>query len=126
MRKYLPLLLLFILFNLIFTIFRENPLLAGYDINFILVANIILFALTVLGFLIVTGKAGTISTHAFMRGIYLSFLLKMFVIVTALFIFISVFRQVNKPAIFVSMGMYIVYTGVEVFQLMKMVRNTQK
>ncbi len=125
MRKYLPLLLLFILFNLIFTIFRENPLLAGYDINFIWL-QLISCMFTVLGFLIVTGKAGTISTHAFMRGIYLSFLLKMFVIVTALFIFISVFRQVNKPAIFVSMGMYIVYTGVEVFQLMKMVRNTQK
>lgn len=126
MRKYLPLSVLFVFFSLVLVIFREKLTGMGLDTRFTLFANVILFAVTILGFVIISGNAGSKSIHAFLRGVYLSFLLKMFVVVAALFIFISVFKEVNKPAIFVSMGLYIVYSIVEVFQLMKIGGNTQK
>lgn len=126
MRRYLPLSVLFVTFCVILGIFKEKLESGGLDVQFTLFANIILFVVTVLGFAIISDKAGSKNIHAFLRGVYLSFLLKMFVVVAALFIFISVFREVNKPAIFVSMGMYIVYSIAEVFQLMKIGRNTQK
>lgn len=126
MRKYLPLAILFVMFSAVLGIFKEKLVSLGLDVQFTFFANIILFIVTVSGFAIISGKGGSKNIHAFLRGVYLSFLLKMFVVVTALFIFISVFREVNKPAVFVSMGMYIVYSIAEVFQLMKTGRNTQQ
>ena len=114
---------MFVFFNVILLSFKEFMIKSGFDVNFILVANIILFGITILGFVIVSGQASSSNIHAFMRGVYTSFLLKMFAIITALFIFISLFKNVNKPAILTSMGLYIIYSATEVFQLMKIVRE---
>jgi Kef-type K+ transport system membrane component KefB len=58
------------------------------------------------------------------RGLYASLMLKMFVIIGGLFIYIYGFRgSVNVPALFVAMVLYLVYTSIEVKQLMKIARK---
>lgn len=123
MKKLIPLFVLFSLVTGLLATYKSALQKMGLHVNFVLGVNIILFVLATAALLLVSRRAAAESTHVFMRGVYSSFLLKMFVIVAALFIFITLFKEVNKPAIFVSMGLYILYTGVEVFQLMKLVRN---
>jgi hypothetical protein len=123
-KKFIPVIGLFLLINLIVFIFGNSLKEYGFDIGFLIVANLILFLLTFLGFYIQTRGVRSTNIHAFIRGIYSSFLIKMFVIVGAILIYILVMGgEANKPSILTSMGIYLVYTFLEVVQLMKIARK---
>jgi hypothetical protein len=123
-KKFIPVIGLFLLINLIVIIFGNSLKEYGFDFGFLIVANLILFLLTFLGFYIQTRGVRSTNIHAFIRGIYSSFLIKMFVIVGAILIYILVMGgEANKPSILTSMGIYLIYTFLEVVQLMKIARK---
>jgi hypothetical protein len=123
-KKFIPVIGLFLLINLVVFIFGNSMKEYGFNIAFLLVANAILFILTFLGFYIQTKGVRSTNINAFIRGVYSSLLLKMFVIVVAILIYILVMGgEANKPAILASMGIYLVYTSLEVIQLMKIARK---
>lgn len=123
-KKFIPVIGLFLLVNLIVFMFGNSLKEYGFNIGFLVVANALLFLLTFFGFYIQTKGIGSTNINAFIRGIYLSLLLKMFVIVGAILIYILVMGgQANKPSLFASMGIYLVYTFLEVIQLMKIARK---
>ena len=63
----------------------------------------------------------TKNTPAFLRGVYGGIMLKLFSCLIIAFIYIMTYKKnVNKPALFFCMGLYIVYTFVEVKALMKL------
>lgn len=124
LKKFIPVITLFILINLLVLIFKDLLISNGFEINFLLGANVVLFLLSSFGFFIQTKGVNSANINAFIRGIYSSILLKMFVIVAAIFIYIYVTGgQVNKPALFTSMTIYLIYTSIEVIQLMKIARR---
>lgn len=124
LKKLLPVIVFFILINALVVIFGYALIAAGFNVGFLLAANVILFILTCFGFFIQTKGVRSTNVHAFIRGVYSSLLLKMFVIVIAIVIYILVMGgQVNKPSLFTSMGIYLVYTSMEVIQLMKIARK---
>ncbi|PZP50105.1 MAG: hypothetical protein DI598_06300, partial [Pseudopedobacter saltans] len=60
------------------------------------------------------------------RSIQGSFLLKLFVLVSATFIYVyTVGPARNKPAIFIGMGLYVLYTVLEVRDAFKLLRQKQ-
>ena len=123
-KKFIPIIILFVVINLLLLIFKESLNVKGFQLNFVFVANLILFLLSSFGFFIQTKSANSSNINAFIRGVYSSLLMKMFVIVAAIFIYIFVTGgEVNKPAIFASMGIYLLYTSIEVVQLMKIARK---
>ncbi len=123
-KKFIPVIALFIFINVFLLIFKNYLTQNGFEINFILIANVILFLLSSFGFFIQTKGVNSSNINAFIRGIYSSLLMKMFVIVAAIFIYIFVTGgQVNKPSLFVSMAIYLLYTSIEVIQLMKIARR---
>jgi hypothetical protein len=62
--------------------------------------------------------------NAFIRGVYSSLLLKMVIIMIAVIIYIFITGgKVNKPSLFTSIGIYFLYTSIEVTQLMKIARR---
>lgn len=124
-RKLLPETILFLAVSAALMFWR-NPLeAAGFGVNFILVANVILFLLSTFAFWVQTRNIHSPSGHAFMRGIYLSVVVKMLLVMTAILIYIVVAEgEVNKKAIFVSMGLYVLYAVFEVYQLMKIARGS--
>jgi len=124
LKKLFPVIVVFILINVLAFIFRNTLNVAGFNVDFLLAANVVLFLLTCFGFFIQTKGVRSTNIHAFIRGVYSSLLLKMFVIVGAIVIYILIMGgQVNKPALFTSMGIYLVYTSIEVIQLMKIARK---
>jgi len=67
----------------------------------------------------------TKNNHAFFRWVYGSIMIKLFVLAGVAFVYIMVTKKdVNKPGLFFCMGLYIVYTFIEVSGLMKV--NKQK
>jgi len=116
--------LLFILINILVFIFKSSLIALGFNIGFLLTSNVILFLLSFFGFFIQKKGVSSTNINAFIRGVYSSTLLKLFVIVIAIVIYILVMHgEVNKPSLFTAMAIYIIYTSVEVIQLMKLARK---
>ena len=123
-KSFTPFIILFIITNILIVLFKSRLLVIDYDVPFIWVANLIVFFLTLLGYYLQLRGADSANFNHFLRGIYSSLLMKMFIIIGGLVIYIVVAGgKVNTPAILISMGLYLIYTAIEVIQLMKIVRN---
>ena len=123
-RIFLPVILVFIVLNsfiLIFKTFLENK---GFDRDFLIIANLLLFVLSVTGFYLQRKGIQSNNTNAFIRGVYSSMLLKLFVCMIAVLVYVFIKTSgVNKPALFASIGIYILYTAFEVAALMRFARE---
>ena len=123
-KPVLPLVLVFILINAF--LLSAKGILARWeaDRDMLLIGNLILFIITFVSFFL--GKKGLNSSnpHAFVRSVYTSMMLKLFACAIAAFIYIASYRnEVNKPALFMLMGLYLLYTFIEVSILTKMLRQ---
>lgn len=124
LKKFIPVIIFFGFTILLILVLKRSLISRGFDISFLVIADIILFLLSFFGFLVQTKGVTSSNVHAFVRGLYLSLLLKMFVIIGAILIYIfAMGGSVNKPALFTSMAFYLVYTSIEVIQLMKIARK---
>lgn len=123
-RKFLPVAIPCIISMILIVVFKNQLASFGFDINFLLFANLLLYFLSYLSFIILLKGIGSKSSHAFVRGLYSSLILKMIVIIGALLIYIYAFGgTVNIPGIFTAMALYLIYTFIEVKQLMKIARK---
>lgn len=123
-KIFFPLLLLFILLNGFFL--AGKSLLDKYSIdqNVLIGGNLILFAVTALSFYVSQRSLSSKNPNASVRSLYGSFMIKFFVIAIAAFAYImAVKKNVNKPALLICMGLYIVYTFVEVSSLQKLLKQ---
>jgi hypothetical protein len=119
-RKYiLPLLLIFLFTNAFFLTGKSFLEKKGFELNALIIGNLVLFAAGLISFLIVqkgiTGK----NNAAFIRRVYGGFVGKLMVILGGVIIYIMV-AKVNKPAIMVLMFLYLLYTVAEVSALMRL------
>src|SRR5688500_17121320 len=115
--------LLFILLTAVFIAGRGT--LEKYDIaqDLLLWGNLLLFAITALSYFMAIRGLKNPNPHAFVRAVYSSILLKLFVCLIAAFVYIAIVRkELNKPAFFTLMGLYLVYTMLEVTQLTRQLR----
>jgi FtsH-binding integral membrane protein len=79
-----------------------------------------LLLITLLSYLLAKRSLTSSNPHAFVRGVYSGIILKLFVSMIAAFVYISIYkRDLNKPAFFTLMGLYLVYTFIEVSILTK-------
>ena len=123
-RAFLPIVILFIVLNGFFIGGRALLERWGADQDVLIIGNVILFAITMISFLVAQKGLKSPNTHAFIRSVYGSIMLKLFACLIAAFIYIFLFRQhLNKPAFFTLMGLYLVYTFIEVKTLTKMLKQ---
>lgn len=123
-NKFIPVIILFILINVAVLVFKSFLQLKGFDINFLLISNLLLFILSITGFFMQIKAVKSANINAFLRGVYSSLLLKIFAVIIVLGIYLfTTGGKVNNYSLFVSMAFYIVYTAIEVRQLMKIYRR---
>jgi|SRR4051812_22668410 hypothetical protein len=123
-KGILPMLLLFVILNSFF--FSGKNILQRWnaDQGVLIIGNTLLFILSLLSFLLAARAMNNPNPHAFVRSVYVSVMLKLFVCIIAAFVYISLYKsQLNKPALFTCMGLYLVYTFVEVSGLMRMLKQ---
>ncbi|KAA9037280.1 hypothetical protein FW778_17800 [Ginsengibacter hankyongi] len=123
-NKSVSVIVLFILINAGAFLFKGFLHEHGFGIRLLLIANLLLFVLTTAGFFIQMRAIKSSNINAFIRGVYVNLLLKIFIVIIALGIYLFVIKgKVNKPSLFTAMGLYILYTSIEVRQLMKISRK---
>jgi FtsH-binding integral membrane protein len=123
-KAYLPIVLLFVIFTgLILTshFFLKGH---GFDTEFLTWANLFLFLLSIGGFLLQRKGLQSPNPQAFVRGVYASMIFKMFVVMVVVLVYVVLLKsKINKPGLFTAMGLYVVYTVVEVRMLTNLARK---
>ena len=123
-RPLFPIVIFFIILNAFFLSGKNFLEGNGFDQSVLIVGNLIIFAATLLSFLLAKRGLTSANPHAFVRSVYLSIMVKLFVCIIAALIYIFMFRNnLNKPALFTCMGLYLVYTLIEVSVLTKMLKE---
>lgn len=123
-KRLLPVILLFVILNSLFIGLRMRWKEWGIDNNVLIIGNVFLFVITLVSFLISKKGLQNKNPHVFMRSVMGSIMVKMFLAIIAAFIYISIYKKdLNKPALFICMGLYLVYTFLEVSALTRILRN---
>lgn len=119
-KLFSPIILAFIILNALILIFRSFLEKAGFDNDLLIIANLFFFILSIAALFLQYKGLRSDNANVFIRGVYSAILLKLFIciIVVTAYAFIKS-KSINKPSIFFSMGLYIIYTSIEVAALMK-------
>jgi hypothetical protein len=119
-----PIVLLFIVLNALIIVFRRSLTSEGFFVDFLIIGNIILFAMTLLSFFLLYRGLKATSTPAFLRSVYGSFMVKFFIVLVAVFGYAFMNKgNLNKHSLFTLMFLYLVYTFLEIKTLMKLSRK---
>jgi hypothetical protein len=123
-KSWLPLFLLFIILNCFFVAGKNWLLNKGVDQGVLIGGNLVLFFATGLSFFVYQRSLNSANPQASVRGMYGSFMVKFFLCLIAAFIYIiAAKKNLNKPALIICMGLYIVYTVIEVTVLQKLLKQ---
>jgi hypothetical protein len=120
----LPIIIFFILLNALFLTGKNFLERSGFDQGVLIIGNLILFAATLVSFVFARQGLRSENPQAFVRSVYMSIMIKLFICVIAALIYIFLFRKdVNRAALFTCMGLYLIYTFIEVSVLTKMLKE---
>jgi hypothetical protein len=123
-KAFLPLVLFFLALNGFFIAGDAMLRRWGADRDVLIIGNVLLFAITLVSFVVSSRGLRSTNTHAFVRSVYGSIMLKLFLCIIAAVSYIAVYQKnLNKPALFTLMGLYLVYTFMEVSILMKLLKQ---
>ncbi len=120
-RSFFPVVLFFVILTAFFISGKGLLDRWGADQEVLIIGNLLLFIIFLLSFLVAQRGLRTTNPHAFLRSVYGSMMIKFFLCIIAAFIYIAICKKdLNKPALFTLMGLYLVYTFIEVATLTKM------
>jgi hypothetical protein len=120
MRNFRPAIFVFFFLNIGFFSMQSRLSEKGFDHEVLVYGNIILFTIFLVSFMMVSKGQRSKNNHEFFRLMYGSFILKLFLLAGIAFAYIMTMKKaVNKPALFLCMALYVVYTIIEVTALMK-------
>lgn len=123
-KSFIPVVFFFIVLNAFFISGKNMLARWGADQDVMIIGNLLLFIITLLSFLLAQKGLKNPNPHAFVRSVYSSMMIKLFICIIAAFIYISMYRDnLNKAALFTCMGLYLVYTFMEVSILMKLLKE---
>lgn len=123
-RSLQSVILLFLIVSFFCVIGEHQLSNLGVDAMVLLIGNGYVFLLTLFSFWIVSNGLKAKSTTSFMGSVYSSFMLKLVLSAILVVAYVRLSKgQANMPALFISMFLYLVYTFLEVSQLMKLLRK---
>ena len=123
-RALVPIVLLFVILSALFLTGSKMLTRWDADRDVLIWGNLFLFVITLLSYFIATRGLTNPNTNVFMRSIFGSIMFKFFLAIIAAFVYIAARgKELNKPALFTLMGLYLVYTFIEVGALTKSLRQ---
>lgn len=124
-KVFLPLVMVFIIFNALFLTGRSWLAKWNIDQEVVIWANLLFFVISLLVFLMQRKALSDKNPHVFVRSVMGGMMIKMLVCIIAVVAYVmAAGKNYSKPAVFVSLGLYIVYLAVEVGVIMKLNRRT--
>lgn len=121
LKAFRPLILLFIITTTLFLTSRAKLSQWNFDVDVLMVGNLVLFAATAVSFYLFSRSMGSSNPAAIVRTVYGGVFSKMLICLVTVFIYISIVQKdVNKGGVLGCMFLYLVYTTIEVIILMKL------
>ena len=118
-RALLPLAGVFLFLSLSVFFFSKQLISAGFDTNVLLVANVLLLAISFLSFFIQFRGIGNTNPHVFVRSVMAGMMMKMLVCLAVTFAYVYLSGSgYNKKSVFVALLLYLVYLALEVYAVM--------
>lgn len=94
-----------------------------YDFAALMTGNFVMALLAIVSFLLVTKQMHS-KPNAFVRGVYASSFLKLFVCMVAIVAYALIKKpDVHKPSLFALFGIYAIYSAVETLMLSRLARE---
>lgn len=119
-----PIFILFVLLTAFFVSAKSMLIRRNVDTDVLIIGNLLLVIVTLLSYLLLYRGVQSVNPHAFVRAMYLSFIIKFFVIALSAALYILIAKSaVNKPGIIICLFLYLVYTFIEVSVLTKMMKQ---
>jgi len=120
-KTFFPLIILFLAFTLVFFFLHRTFDNSPVDFRVLMGGNCLLFLVGVISSGMNISAMKHKQTHGFLRLVYGAFIFKFFVLAIAAFVYITVFKKmISKPALFGCLGLYFIYTFIEMRSVMKM------
>ena len=121
----MPIVGLFILVQSLINLFGARIVAAGVDKDVLAIGNLFVFLITLISLIVITKGLAEVKTMSFIRSVYMSFIAKFFLVIAVVLIYALTVKNINTGAVLASMGLYLVYTFLEVRALLThMKRNT--
>jgi hypothetical protein len=120
MKKHLvPLAAVFILVSVV--VFSASGWLQqkGVDTVVVLVGNSILFVVSALAYLLYASAMKSSKNFGFVKQVYAGFTLKFFALIAGAMLYFYFAKEVNKPAVFICLGLYLVYNFLGTAQVVR-------
>ncbi|MBN8838021.1 MAG: hypothetical protein J0I09_12230 [Sphingobacteriia bacterium] len=113
-KKMLPLFFLFITVASLTLYFQDWCSAKGIDPKVVFTANALLYILSTYTLIMHTRSIDKKNPNAALRGVMVATLMKLLILGSAAIIYIALSKHRSIYAVFVSMGLYFVYTFLEV------------
>jgi hypothetical protein len=124
-KSFFPIVLFFIVLNGFFISGKNMLNRWDMDQDVLIIGNLILLVITLVSFFLAQKGLKNPNPHAFVRSVYSGMMIKLFLCVIVVFIYVSLYKNTyNKPALFTCMALYLVYSFMEVSILMKLLRKS--
>ena len=115
-----PLVIIFLIFGALILVFRNYLEQHGFDWQVLTAGNIFIYIVTAISIQLLSKGLHAERTQVFLRNAYSGIMVKLFACAAAAFVYILVAgRGLNKPALFACMGLYLVYTFIEISVIMR-------
>lgn len=115
-----PLVVIFLVIAALIIIFKDSLQQNGFSPQVLLWGNVFLYVVTTMSMQLLRKGLHAQTTQVFLKNAYSGILLKLFACAAAAFIYImAAGKNLNKPALFVCMALYLVYTFVELSVIIK-------
>ena len=123
-KAFVPVVMFFVALNAFLIAGREVLGRWGADQGVLIIGNTLIFIITFASFIMVQRGLKNPNPNVFVRSVMGSIMVKMFILIIAAFVYISIFKKdINKPALFACMGLYLVYTFMEVAALTRLLKQ---
>ncbi|MDB5250586.1 MAG: hypothetical protein JWQ40_4980 [Segetibacter sp.] len=119
-KSLFPLVIVFLIAAGLILVFRHFLQEHGFDWQVLSGGNLFVYLVTVVSVHLLNKGMDATNTNAFLRNAYSGILIKLFACAAAAFIYILASgKNINQPALFATMGLYLVYTFVELSVILK-------
>jgi hypothetical protein len=123
-KGFMPLVILFVALNGFFIAGRQLLEKWRVDGNVLIVGNLILAFISWISFTMAKRALDNPNPNVFVRAVYGSFMIKFFGCAVAAAVYIALYKKnLNKPALFACMGLFLVYSFMEVSALTRLMKQ---
>ena len=119
-KSIIPLVIIFLITGALIFAFRGMLEQHGCDWQVLSGGNLVVYLVTVVSMHLLSKGLHAERTQVFIRNAYGGVMVKLFASAAAAFVYILVSgKNLNKPSLFACMFLYLVYTFIELFIIMK-------